>query len=64
MLSLILNFLVLRTSHKGRELFYRSGRGEMVAVQVETEATFSVGQPEVLWSATEFGAASLTASTT
>ena len=41
-------------SHSGRELFYRNGLGEMVAVQVETEPTFSPGQPEVLFSATEF----------
>ena len=41
-------------SHSGRELFYRNGLGEMVAVPVETEPTFSVGQPEVLFPATEF----------
>lgn len=41
-------------SHSGRELFYRNGRGEMVAVPVETEPTFSAGQPEELFSATQF----------
>ena len=41
-------------SHSGRELFYRNGQGEMVAVQVETEPTFSPGQSEVLFSETQF----------
>ena len=41
-------------SHSGRELFYRNGLGEMVTVPVETEPTFAAGQPEVLFSATEF----------
>ena len=41
-------------SHSGRELFYRNGLGEMVAVEIETEPTFAPGQPEVLFSATEF----------
>ena len=43
-------------SHSGRELFYRNGQGEMISVQVETEPTFSTGQPEVLFPATEFRA--------
>jgi serine/threonine-protein kinase len=38
----------------GRELFYRNGLGEMVAVRVETEPTFSFGLASVLFSATEF----------
>ena len=42
-------------SHSGRELFYRNGLGEMVAVPVETEPTFAPGQPEVLFPAAEFG---------
>ena len=41
-------------SHSGQELFYRNGLNEMVAVQVDTEPTFAPGQPEVLFSATEF----------
>ena len=41
-------------SHSGRELFYRNGRGEMVAVQVETEPTFAPGQQEVLFPATQY----------
>ena len=41
-------------SHSGRELFYRNEAGELVAVQVETEATFTPGQSEVLFPAAEF----------
>ena len=41
-------------SHSGRELFYRNGQGEMVAVPVETEPTFAPGQPEALFPATEY----------
>ena len=41
-------------SNSGRELFYRNGLGEMVAVHVETEPTFAAGQSEVLFSAAEF----------
>ena len=41
-------------SHSGRELFYRNGLGEMVAVQVETEPTFASGQQDVLFPAGEF----------
>ena len=43
-------------SHGGRELFYRNGQGDMVAVRVETEPTFSVGPATVLFSAAEFRA--------
>jgi serine/threonine-protein kinase len=38
----------------GRELFYRSGRGDMVAVRVETEPTFSAGGRSILFSASMF----------
>ena len=41
-------------SHSGRELFYRNAAGDIVSVQVETEATFTPGQSEVLFSAVEF----------
>ena len=41
-------------AHSGRELFYRRGQDEMMAVQVETEPTFSAGESNVLFSATEF----------
>ena len=41
-------------SHSTGELFYRNGQGDMVAVQVETEPTFSAGQSSVLFAATEF----------
>jgi len=41
-------------AHSGRELFYRSGDGSMVAVPVETEGTFSFGAPRVLFSALDF----------
>ena len=42
-------------SRSGRELFYRNGQGDMVAVEVETEPTFSPGRSTVLFSAVEFG---------
>ena len=41
-------------SRGGRELFYRNGQGDMVAVRVETEPTFSAGPTNVLFSATEY----------
>jgi serine/threonine-protein kinase len=41
-------------SRSGRELFYRNGQGELVAVQVETEPTFARGATRVLFSATEY----------
>jgi hypothetical protein len=37
-------------SRSGRELFYRSGKGEMVSVRVETETAFSIGATTVLFS--------------
>jgi hypothetical protein len=36
-------------SRDGRELFYRSGQGEMVAVRVETEGAFSTGATDALF---------------
>lgn len=46
-------------SRDGRELFYRSGRGDMVVVPVETEPGFSTGPPSVLFSASPYGSASV-----
>jgi serine/threonine-protein kinase len=43
-------------SRRGGELFYRSGQGDMVALRVETEATFSAGPTSALFSATEYRA--------
>ncbi|MCH7717775.1 MAG: protein kinase, partial [Gemmatimonadetes bacterium] len=40
---------VPRWSRSGRELFYHGGRGSMVAVEVETGATFSLGTSRVLF---------------
>ena len=36
-------------SRDGRELFYRSGKGELVSVRVETRAEFSIGATTVLF---------------
>ena len=41
-------------AHSGQELFYQNGQDEIVAVQVETEPTFSAGQSTVLFPATGF----------
>ena len=41
-------------AHSGQELFYQNGQDEIVAVQVETEPTFSAGQSTVLFSAADF----------
>lgn len=41
-------------SRGGGELFYRNAQGEMVAVRVETEPTFSAGPTNVLFSATGY----------
>ena len=41
-------------AHSGRELFYRNGDGELVAVQVNTDPAFEAGQQEVLFSATDY----------
>ncbi|MEX2049548.1 MAG: hypothetical protein WEB90_08225, partial [Gemmatimonadota bacterium] len=43
-------------SNSGRELFYRDGQGDMVAVQVETDPTFSLGSTTTLFSAAEYRA--------
>ena len=40
-----------RWAHNGRELFFRSRRGEMMAVEVTTGDTFRAGQPRVLFPA-------------
>ncbi len=36
-------------AHSGRELFYRTVRGEVVAVPIETQPTFSHGSPRVMF---------------
>jgi serine/threonine-protein kinase len=41
-------------SHHGTELFYRDGRGNMIAVQVQTKPVFSAGRPTALFPATSF----------
>ena len=41
-------------SHDGRELFYRNGKNELVAVRVETAAAFSIGSTSVLFSAKDY----------
>jgi hypothetical protein len=46
-------------SRDGRELFYRSGRGDMVAVRVETETEFSIGPSSVLFSALTYASAAV-----
>jgi hypothetical protein len=43
-------------SRSGREIFYRNGVGEMVAVRVETTPTFSAGPTSVLFPAGEYQA--------
>ncbi len=37
-------------AHSGRELFYVNGINELVAVQVGTDPSFTVGEEEVLFS--------------
>ena len=44
-------------SHSGRELFYRDGAGNLVAVTVRTIPTFSLGGSAVLFSAAGFRSA-------
>jgi serine/threonine-protein kinase len=39
-------------AHNGRELFFRSRRGEMMSVNVTTGDTFTAGQPRILFEAT------------
>jgi serine/threonine-protein kinase len=41
-------------SRDGRELFYRNGQREMVAVRVETDRVFSVGPTSVLFSDADY----------
>jgi dipeptidyl aminopeptidase/acylaminoacyl peptidase len=41
-------------AHSGRELFYRSSEGDIVAVPVVTDGTFSMGAPSVLFSALDY----------
>ena len=41
-------------AHSGRELFYRNGADEMVAVQVSGDPTFAAGQQEILFSAADY----------
>ncbi len=37
-------------AHSGRELFYRNGANELVAVQFTEDSTFTPGQEDVLFS--------------
>jgi len=41
-------------AHNGRELFYRNGADELVAVQVRGDPTFVAGQQEVLFSMADY----------
>jgi serine/threonine-protein kinase len=41
-------------SHRGNELFYRDASGNLVAVQVNTSPTFSLGRAAVLFPAAKF----------
>jgi serine/threonine-protein kinase len=41
-------------AHNGRELFYRNGANELVAVQVSGDPTFVAGQQEVLFSMADY----------
>ena len=41
-------------ARSGRELFYLNGRAEMVAAEVQTGTTFSVGKQRVLFPASDF----------
>ena len=41
-------------AHNGRELFYRNGADELVAVQVTGDPTFVAGQQEVLFSMADY----------
>ena len=43
-----------RWARSGRELFYRNGSGDLVAVAVTTDPTFTISRQEVLFSASEF----------
>ena len=46
-------------SHRGSELFYRDGSGNLVAVAVKTTPTFSFGRPTVLFPASGFASEKL-----
>ena len=41
-------------AHSSRELFYRNGGNELVAVQVSGDSTFVAGQREVLFSTADY----------
>jgi len=41
-------------ARSGREFFYRNGRNDLVAAEVRTAPTFSVGQQRVLFSAVPY----------
>jgi len=41
-------------AHSGRELFYRNGADEMVAVQVSGDPTFAAGEQEILFSMADY----------
>jgi serine/threonine-protein kinase len=41
-------------SRDGRELFYRAGNGDVVAVPVRTEPVFAAGTPSVLFSGSDY----------
>ena len=41
-------------SHRGSELFYRDASGDLVAVEVHTNPTFSLGRATVLFPAARF----------
>ncbi|MFL5483671.1 MAG: protein kinase domain-containing protein [Gemmatimonadaceae bacterium] len=43
-----------RWAHSGRELFYRDGKGNLVAVEVETNPAFAVGRSVPLFSTSGF----------
>ena len=41
-------------AHSGRELFYRNGANELVAVEVTDDPTLRVGQQDVLFSMADY----------
>jgi len=43
-------------AHSGRELFYRDGKGNLVAAEIRTQPAFTVGKQAVLFSALSFDA--------
>ncbi|GAC1491793.1 MAG: hypothetical protein NVS1B5_16760 [Gemmatimonadaceae bacterium] len=48
-------------AHSGRELFYRDASGNLVAVEVKTTSTFSLGRSTTLFFAAGFSAFELSA---